>query len=277
MIRATRALAILTTMVMLTGAPLAQSGGGTASDPITGVWTGSIGPGTTPGFGVTMTLKFDGKAAVTGTAQASNGGDTAVVKTGTFDPQTGALKLVLSLGDGSETVTFDGTLVLDTAAGRVNISSQQEPGTFLLRRGSTGSGKTTAQAPESVAALRSGFEELSGWILKSAELVPAEKYTYQPVKTVRTFGQLIAHIVDGQNYYCARASGQKVEWQDVTEKGKTDKATVLPKLKQSMQTCAALYGTSSAPPLMANIGHGSLHYGNIVTYMRMLGLVPPSS
>ena len=148
-------------------------------------------------------------------------------------------------------------------------------------RSELGSGRTSVAAQQSgddsAAALKAGFTELSDWIVKSAELVPAEKYTYQPVKTVRTVGQQIAHIIDGQNYYCGRAAGQKVEWSDATEKGATDKATLVPKLKQSMQTCAALYGGAFRAPLVANIGHGSLHYGNLITYMRMLGLKPPSS
>ncbi len=44
---------------------------------------------------------------------------------------------------------------------------------------------------------------------KSAEMVPAEKYNYKPVDTVRTFGQLIAHITDSYNFFCARGGGQK--------------------------------------------------------------------
>jgi uncharacterized damage-inducible protein DinB len=130
---------------------------------------------------------------------------------------------------------------------------------------------------DEAAAVRAGFTELSDWILKSADVIPADRYTYQPVKTVRTVGQQIAHIIDGQNYYCGRAAGQKVEWSDATEKGATDKAALLLKLKQSMQACAKLYAGPFRAPLVANIAHGSLHYGNLVTYMRMLGLKPPSS
>lgn len=277
MTRATRGLAILTAVLALSLAALAQSGGGqsAAADPISGVWTGSVGPGATPGYSITMKLAYDGRAAISGTAQGAEPGDTAVVKTGTFDPQTGALKLELAIRDGSQTATFEGTVVLDTAAGKLTLSNQPGPGTFLLKRGTGAS--APAATPATSAALKSGFDELSGWILKSAEMVPAEKYTYQPVKTVRTFGQLIAHIVDGQSYYCAGASGRKVEWTDTTEKGRTDKATLLPKLKQSMDACAAAYGGTLTPPLFANLSHSSLHYGNVVTYLRMLGLTPPSS
>ncbi len=120
--------------------------------------------------------------------------------------------------------------------------------------------------------------EVSGWVTKAADLVPADKYSYRPAPSVRTFGQLVAHLVDASNWYCARAAGRGVQWSDATEKGNTDKATVVPKLKQALDACNSQYaGTGQAGPLLANIGHTSLHYGNVITYMRMLGLVPPSS
>ena len=63
------------------------------TDPVSGTWTGLIGPGTSPTFAVTLELKFDGKSAVSGTvAGFPTPGE---VKSGTFDPATGALKLQL--------------------------------------------------------------------------------------------------------------------------------------------------------------------------------------
>lgn len=106
--------------------------------------------------------------------------------------------------------------------------------------------------------------------------MPADKYTYRPLGTVRTFGQLVGHIADGHNYECGRAAGRKVEWSDAIEKGPTDKASLLPKLKQSVDACAAA-SKGQVEPLIAILGHSSPHYGNVVTYMRLLGLVPPSS
>ena len=127
------------------------------------------------------------------------------------------------------------------------------------------------------AGLRQSFEQVSGWIARSADLVPAEKYTYQPVKTVRTFGQLIGHVADGYLYYCGRAAGRKVEWSDATANGKTDKATIVASLKQAQAVCAAAHASSQAPMLIENLNHAHLHYGNVITYLRMLGLTPPSS
>jgi len=136
-----------------------------------------------------------------------------------------------------------------------------------------------AQTPSPNEEVRKGFNEVNEWVLKSAEMVPADKYNYKPVDTVRTFGQLVAHITDSYNYFCARGAGNKVEWADPVEKGNTDKETVLPKLKEAIGRCNAAYGAANAQfgPLMGNVGHTSLHYGNMITYMRMIGLKPPSS
>lgn len=137
------------------------------------------------------------------------------------------------------------------------------------------------QAPSGSAVLVKGFDEVSGWILKAAEMVPADKYGYRPVATVRTVGQQLAHLADAYAYFCGSAkAGSNVEWTDAVEKAGGDKAAITAKLKAATSACSAIYAaatSANAPPLMANIAHSNLHYGNIVTYMRMLGLTPPSS
>jgi len=133
-----------------------------------------------------------------------------------------------------------------------------------------------AQTPND--ELKKGFNEVNDWVVKAAEMVPADKYSYKPTDTVRTFGQLIAHITDSYNYFCAQAVGKKVEGEAV-EKGSTEKDALLPKLKEAVGRCTAAYDAKNAQfgPLFGNVGHTNLHYGNIITYMRMLGLKPPSS
>ena len=127
------------------------------------------------------------------------------------------------------------------------------------------------------AMLHGGLREVGTWAEKGAELVPADKYTYKPVGTVRTFGELVAHIADGMNWYCANASGKKTEWSDAIEKGKTDKATVTAALKAAHANCHRVTNDGQLKELMQNMAHTNLHYGNMITYIRMLGLVPPSS
>ena len=135
------------------------------------------------------------------------------------------------------------------------------------------------KTPDGATEMRNGFNEVNDWIVKAAEMVPADKYSYRPVDTVRTFGQIIAHVTDSYNYFCARGAGNKVEWSDAVEKGGTDKDTLLPKLKEAVGRCNTAYSSSNGQlrPLFSNVGHTSLHYGNIITYLRMMGLKPPSS
>ena len=150
---------------------------------------------------------------------------------------------------------------------------------LLLSAASSFAQPTQEKGPEVLTGMRNGFNEVNGWVTKAAEMVPADKYSYRPVDTVRTFGQLIAHITDSYNYFCANGVGNKVEWSDLVEKGATDKDTLLPKLKEAVGRCNTAYSSNNAQlgPLFTNVSHTSLHYGNIITYMRMLGMKPPSS
>jgi hypothetical protein len=135
-------------------------------------------------------------------------------------------------------------------------------------------------APTTNAMLKFGFDEVSGWLATAADLVPAEKYTYKPVGTVRSFGELMAHAADGMNWYCGSARVAKdVQWSDAVEKAGTTKAKVVAALKTATAACATAYGspTSRIHRLMGNISHANLHYGNAIVYLRMLGLKPPSS
>jgi uncharacterized damage-inducible protein DinB len=109
-------------------------------------------------------------------------------------------------------------------------------------------------------------------------MVPVDKYSFKPAEPVRTFGQLIGHLADSFNYYCAVAGGKTVEWSDPIEKGVTDKAELVQRLKQAVATCTAPYTSGGKfRALVDNVGHTSIHYGNMVTYMRVMGLTPPSS
>ena len=250
---------------------LAQS----SDDPLSGTWIGHIGPGATPQIPVTLALRFDGKSAVTGTLSGlSSPGD---VKSGSFDPGTGALKLEMGeTGNPQAMLVFEGTVVLGSVTGRV--AGDNQTGTFKLTKSEEDQAQAPQQPNDAAAVALGGFNEVSAWVTKAAAAVPSAKYSYRPVQTVRTFGQLIGHIADSYNWYCAQAAGRKVEWADPIEKGNTDKATLAAKLKQATDACNTVYaGKGVFLPLIQNVGHTSLHYGNIITYMRMMGMVPPSS
>ena len=266
---------ILTVCVLVTFsvAVHAQSSGA-SPDPISGTWRGEMGPhGQNRTVPLIMELRFDGKN-ITGTVTGPP--SPGEIKTGSFDSNTGSLKFGVEVKDGGTSrFDFDGTVVTGTAIGRV--SGNNLTGNFKISR-TSGQVAAAVQSGSADAALRAGFAEVSGWVTRAADIVPADKYSYRPTQTVRTFGQLVAHIADSYTYFCARASGRKVEWSDAIEKGPTDKASLVQKLKETTAACSAVYNASGdAGQLLSNVGHTGLHYGNMTTYIRMLGLVPPSN
>jgi hypothetical protein len=129
------------------------------------------------------------------------------------------------------------------------------------------------------AALAKNFDHVAGFLIKSAELVPESQYGERPVNTVRTFLQQIAHVVDANRYYHDSAKGPNAQWVDAVEQSATSKSEVVTLLKQSIDACRAVYNApdSRFDQLIENIGHANLHYGNVITYLRVMGFTPPSS
>ena len=110
---------------------------------------------------------------------------------------------------------------------------------------------------------------------------------------MRTFGQLIGHVAGANFMICAAALGEAARGEDDIEKSKTTKADLVAALKASNEYCARAYALNDAQAagmtklfgqdqtkmfaLALNAAHVGEHYGNVVTYMRMKGMVPPSS
>jgi uncharacterized damage-inducible protein DinB len=132
-------------------------------------------------------------------------------------------------------------------------------------------------------------------IVESADQMPEGNYTFKPVDSVRTFGQILAHVADSNYFYCARSKGEPPPVPDGTlEKTATTKAAIVKALNESVAYCDAVYASLTAAsaaemvkagnnqiprvqPLFSNASHNVEHYGNLVTYFRMKKMVPPST
>ena len=104
---------------------------------------------------------------------------------------------------------------------------------------------------------------------------------------------MIGHVAGAQYMFCAMALGEKLSAEGDIEKTKTTKADLVKALRESSTYCKRAYAQTDAAAggtvdvfgekrtrlfaLMMNMGHDNEHYGNIVTYMRSNGMVPPSS
>jgi uncharacterized damage-inducible protein DinB len=130
-------------------------------------------------------------------------------------------------------------------------------------------------------------------LLRSAEKMPEENYNFKPTEAVRSFGQILGHVADSQYYFCSVVLGEKNPAPKV-EKTKTSKADLVASLKDAFAYCDKAYnGMTDASGaetvklfnddmrkrdvLTVNNMHSVEHYGNIVTYLRLKNIVPPSS
>jgi uncharacterized damage-inducible protein DinB len=150
-----------------------------------------------------------------------------------------------------------------------------------------------AQSSSPVVASRMLWEDVTGYLVQSAKDMPEEQYSFKPTPAVRSFGELIGHVAGAQNMFCAIAHGEKPPAEDAVEKAATTKDALVKALQASNDNCRRAYAQSDADAsgmvnvfgrqqsrlyvLMMNATHDNEHYGNVVTYMRMNGMVPPSS
>ena len=132
-------------------------------------------------------------------------------------------------------------------------------------------------------------------IVKAAEKVPEESYSFKPSPDVRSFGQLVGHVADAQYLFCTAGKPEAQQKKAPgAEKKLTTKAELMAALKDGFAYCDAAYDKltdanaasmqkmfgrdrSMMGILSMNASHNNEHYGNMVTYMRIKGIVPPSS
>lgn len=130
-------------------------------------------------------------------------------------------------------------------------------------------------------------------VLRSAEKMPEESYSFKPTASVRSFGQIVGHVADSQYIFCSVVLGEPNPRPNV-EKTKTSKADLIAALKGAYAYCDRAYDgmtdASATQPtklhggdvprlgaLATNNVHTIEHYGNLITYLRMKDIVPPTS
>jgi uncharacterized damage-inducible protein DinB len=130
-------------------------------------------------------------------------------------------------------------------------------------------------------------------LLRSAEKMPEENYNFKPTEAVRSYGQILGHVADSQYAFCSVVLGEKNPAPKV-EKTKTSKTDLIAALKDAFAYCDKAYDgmtDSSATETVKFMGgdtpklgtlnvnniHTIEHYGNLIVYMRMKDIVPPSS
>ncbi len=143
-------------------------------------------------------------------------------------------------------------------------------------------------------AVKAQLAQVKNPIVRTAEKVPEDLYAFKPTPEVRSLGQLIGHIADANFQICGAGGGEKSPMAGTVEKTMTAKAALQKALADSFAFCEKVLASmddkkgaetaktflGAQPRLMVlafNNSHAYEHYGNLVTYMRLKGIVPPSS
>ena len=160
-----------------------------------------------------------------------------------------------------------------------------------------GSAQTPAPAPPKMDTLAGGvtslYRAIRANLIEAAELMPEADYAFAPSPDVRSFGQLVGHVANTQYNFCTPARGLANPNRANLETLKT-KTELVAALRTSLEFCDPVYhaltdADMTAPAtwgtmtitkgyaLTYNVAHDNEHYGNMVTYLRLKGLVPPST
>ena len=144
------------------------------------------------------------------------------------------------------------------------------------------------------ATIRGRWNAVKKNVTASAAAMPEASYGYKPTPDVRSFGELIGHLANEHYMLCSPLLGEKNPQAAVDFEKTTSKVDLIKAINDSIAYCDAAYTAAKDDPktiapfsatrrdtpfrvMVLNLTHDSEHYGNIVTYMRLKGIVPPSS
>jgi hypothetical protein len=134
--------------------------------------------------------------------------------------------------------------------------------------------------------LLASWNEIGEKVVKMAEEFPENKYDYKPAGDVRTFADVLRHVAFWNQWVTKTARGEKPDGKpnELPKAQFGTKAAIVAALKSSVADAAAELkkGAASPEPKVVGlwtsfIGHNSEHYGQLVVYYRLNGIVPPAS
>jgi hypothetical protein len=149
--------------------------------------------------------------------------------------------------------------------------------------------------PLSAAAdVQRGYNGLKGNILKAADKMPAEDYSFRPTPDIRTFARVVNHVTEAQLHSCGTLNGTAPASLPKVPPETADKATIIAALQASFAECDKAYAGLTDENLLqmltlgpitrtrigfawGNVSHDNEQYATLALYLRLKGLVPPSS
>ena len=141
------------------------------------------------------------------------------------------------------------------------------------------------------AAVKQNYNQMKTLLTRAAEAMPEGDYSFQPTPAERNFGGWVAHVADSQMGTCSAVEGER---KNLGAESKTSKADLVAALKESFDACDPVFekltdanATDPVPSfrgkaprlttLFGMLSHDNECYGSMAVYLRLKGVVPPSS
>jgi len=138
------------------------------------------------------------------------------------------------------------------------------------------------------------YNGLKDNILKSADKMPADLYSYKPTPDIRVFARILTHVIEAQVRSCGIVNGTPTADMMKTPAETAPKPEIVAALKASFDACDKAYASIteanaldllSAGPvkrtrvslLWGNVSHDNEQYAQLATYMRLKSITPPSA
>jgi hypothetical protein len=162
-----------------------------------------------------------------------------------------------------------------------------------------GAGLLHAQSPNPLSAeVKWSYTSIKGNLLKLADKMPAENYAFRPTPDVETFARRIAHIAEANMSVCTGLNGER---KPLGAASKTSKADLVAALRESFAYCDrvfdALTDATAVETVSSRLGgpfppeptrsrlatlynlvrHSNEMYGYMAVYLRLNGVIPPTS
>jgi uncharacterized damage-inducible protein DinB len=159
----------------------------------------------------------------------------------------------------------------------------------------TDGGYAEALSPSLASVARATHATIRRNLAEAAQAMPAESYPFKPTPQIRSFAELVEHVASANLFFCSQASADASSPKYVKA---SDKPTLVKALNDALAYCDRVYSettdgsfgqlvkitgpmgrteTQRGAVLMFNTTHNNEHYGNIVVYLRLKGIVPPST
>ncbi len=180
-----------------------------------------------------------------------------------------ALLVIAGLGAGA------------TASGAQQAATKKEPP------------KPTADPSQEVL---DSWNEIGRKLIAMAEDFPEAKYDFKPTPEVRSFAEVLLHVAGTSYVFTDQAQGKSPRPHDLARKDYPAKADIVAALKKAFQDGAAVIKAKGDKGMSQTVYiefnnrmervsdlayglamHASEHYGQLVVYFRLNGIVPPES